>query len=82
MKDRILTESRKRMVQSLENTQHEFNTIRTGRASVALLDNVYIDYYGTRTLLKHAANISVPEARMILISPYDPKFLKELEPHR
>ena len=43
MKDRILTESRKRMVQSLENTQHEFNTIRTGRASVALLDNVYID---------------------------------------
>ena len=79
MKDRILTESRKRMVQSLENTQHEFNTIRTGRASVALLDNVYIDYYGTRTLLKHAANISVPEARMILISPYDPKFLKEIE---
>lgn len=79
MRDRVISEARKRMTQSLENTQHEFNTIRTGRASAALLDNVYIDYYGTKTLLKHTANISVPEARMILISPFDPKFLKEIE---
>ncbi len=79
MRDRALTEAKKRMEQSLENTQHEFNTIRTGRASVALLDNVYIDYYGTKTLLKHTAIISVPEARTILISPFDPKFLKEIE---
>jgi len=79
MRDRVISEAKKRMAQSLENTQHEFNTIRTGRASAALLDNVYIDYYGTRTILKHAANISIPEARMILISPYDPKFLKEIE---
>jgi len=79
MRDRVLSEAKKKMVQSLENTQHEFNTIRTGRASAALLDNVFIDYYGTRTPLKHAANISVPEARMILISPFDPKFLKEIE---
>jgi len=79
MRDRIISEAKKRMAQSLENTQHEFNTIRTGRASVALLDNIFIDYYGTRTLVKHAANISVPEARMMVISPYDPKFLKEIE---
>ena len=79
MRDRVLSEAKQRMVQSLENTQHEFNTIRTGRASAALLDNVFIDYYGTRTPLKHTANISVPEARMILISPFDPKFLKEIE---
>ncbi|MBN2073155.1 MAG: ribosome recycling factor [Actinobacteria bacterium] len=79
MKDKILMESRKRMQQSIENTQHEFNTIRTGRASVSLLDNLYIDYYGTRTLIKHAANISVPEARIMVISPYEPKFLKEIE---
>jgi len=79
MRDRILSETKKRMAQSLENTQHEFNTIRTGRASTALLDNVFIDYYGTRTQLKHTANISIPEARMILISPYDPQFLKEIE---
>ena len=79
MKDRIISEARKKMGQSVENTQHEFNTVRTGRASVALLDNIYIDYYGTKTLIKHSANISVPEARMIVIVPYDPKFLKEIE---
>ncbi len=79
MKDRIISEAKKKMNHSLENTQHEFNTIRTGRASVALLDNIYIDYYGTKTLIKHAANISVPEARMIVIAPYEPKFLKEIE---
>jgi len=79
MRDRILNEAKKKMTQSLENTQHEFNTIRTGRASAALLDNVFIDYYGTRTPVKHAANISIPEARTIVISPFDPKFLKEIE---
>ncbi len=79
MKEKIISEAKKRMSQSVENTQHEFNTIRTGRASVALLDNIFIDYYGTRTLIKHAANISVPEARMIVIAPYEPKFLKDIE---
>jgi ribosome recycling factor len=79
MKDMVLSESRKRMEQSIENTGHEFNTIRTGRASAAILDNIFIDYYGTRTQLKHASNISIPEPRTILISPYEPKFLKEIE---
>ena len=79
MKEKIISEAKKRMSQSVENTQHEFNTIRTGRASVALLDNIFIDYYGTRTLIKHAANISVPEARMIVIAPYEPKILKDIE---
>ena len=79
MKDKLIIDARKRMGQSLERNQHEFNTIRTGRASVSLLDNVHIDYYSSRTLLKHVANISIPEARVILISPYEPKFLKEIE---
>ena len=79
MKDRLMVETKKRMTQSLERTQHEFNTIRTGRASVSLLDNIYIDYYGSKTLLKYMSNVSIPEARVILISPYDPKFLKEIE---
>jgi len=79
MKDKLLIDTKNRMHQSLERTQHEFNTIRTGRASVSLLDNIYIDYYGSKTLLKHMSNISIPEARIILISPYDPKFLKEIE---
>lgn len=79
MKDALLVDAKIRMHQSLERTQHEFNTIRTGRASVSLLDNIYIDYYGSKTLLKHMSNVSIPEPRAILISPYEPKFLKEIE---
>lgn len=79
MKDALLVDAKIRMHQSLERTQHEFNTIRTGRASVSLLDNIYIDYYGNKTLLKHMSNVSIPEPRAILISPYEPKFLKEIE---
>jgi len=79
MKDRIISEARKKMGKSLESIHHEFNTIRTGRASAALLDNIFIDYYGTRTPIKHAANISIPEPRMILIAPFDPNLLKDME---
>ena len=79
MKDVLLVDEKKRMSQSLERTQHEFNTIRTGRASVSLLDNIYVDYYGSKTLLKHMSNVSIPEPRVIQISPYEPKFLKEIE---
>ena len=79
MKDALLIDTRRKMNQSLERTQHEFNTIRTGRASVSLLDNIYVDYYGSKTLLKHMSNVSIPEPRVILISPYEPKFLREIE---
>ena len=79
MKDALLVDAKTRMHQSMERTQHEFNTIRTGRASVSLLDSIYIDYYGSKTLLKHMSNVSIPEPRAILISPYEPKFLKEIE---
>lgn len=79
IKDKLLLDTEKRMKQCVEKTQHEFNTIRTGRASVSLLDRIYIDYYGSRTPLKHIANISIPEARSMVISPYEPKFLKEIE---
>ena len=77
--DKIIFETENKMKGSIENTQHEFNTIRTGRASVALLDKIFIDYYGTKTQLKHMANISVPEARTLIINPYEPKFLKDIE---
>jgi len=79
MKDILLSEARRKMSQSLDKIQHEFSTIRTGRASAALLDNIYIDYYGTKTLLKYVASISIPEPRVILITPYEPGFLKEIE---
>ncbi len=67
------------MKQTIENTQHEFNTIRTGRASATLLDRIYVDYYGARTQLKQLANINIPEARTIVITPYEAKLIKEIE---
>lgn len=79
IKEQLLSDCEKKMKQSLETTQHEFNTIRTGRASAALLDRIFIDYYGAKTQLKHVANIMIPEARTIVISPYEPKFIKEIE---
>lgn len=77
--DKTIHETENKMKSSIENTQHEFNTIRTGRASAVLLDKIYVDYYGTKTQLKHMANISIPEARTIIINPYEPKFLKDIE---
>jgi ribosome recycling factor len=79
IKDQLLNEAEQKMKHTVEKNQHEFNTIRTGRASVAILDRINIDYYGTSTPIKHVANISVPEPRTITISPYEPKFLKEIE---
>ena len=64
---------------TIEKIGHEFNSIRTGRASINLLDRVFIDYYGAKTPLKHVSNISLPESKTILISPYEPKFLKDIE---
>jgi len=79
IKDKLLLDAEKKMELSVEKTQHEFNTIRTGRASVFLLDRIYIDYYGNKTPLKHIAGIAIPEPSSIVISPYEPKFLKEIE---
>jgi ribosome recycling factor len=64
---------------TIDKIVHEFNTIRTGRASVNLLDRVFIDYYGVKTPLRHISNISLPEPKTILISPYEPKLLKDIE---
>lgn len=64
---------------TIDKIVHEFNSIRTGRASINLLDRIFIDYYGAKTALKHISNISLPEPKTILISPYEPKFLKDIE---
>jgi ribosome recycling factor len=64
---------------TIDKIAHEFNTIRTGRASVNLLDRIFIDYYGVKTPLKHISNISLPEPKTIVISPYEPKLLKDIE---
>ncbi len=65
MIDELLDDARERMPKSVETTQHEFATVRTGRASPALLDRVVVDYYGAPTPLNQLATISAPEARLL-----------------
>ena len=67
----LLQQAEDRMNKSIEALKHEFASIRTGRASVALLDKVMVDYYGSLSPINQVANISVPEPRMIVIAPWD-----------
>jgi ribosome recycling factor len=77
--DALLDDARERMAKSVEATQHEFATVRTGRASPALLDRVAVDYYGASTPLNQLATISAPEARLLTVSPYDKSSIKAIE---
>ena len=77
--DELLDDARERMVKSAEAAQHEFSTVRTGRASPALLDRVVVDYYGAMTPLNQLATISAPEARLITVQPYDKSSMKLIE---
>jgi ribosome recycling factor len=77
--DDLLQDAERRMDKSVEAAAHEFNTVRTGRASTALLDRVEIDYYGQKTPLKQLATINVPEPRLLTVQPYDPGSLKTIE---
>lgn len=71
------------MQEKIEKTKsilkEELNTVRAGRANPALLDKVMVDYYGTPTPLKNLSNISVPDARMLMITPFDPKSINDIE---
>ena len=77
--DELIQDARKRMDSAIEHTRTEFNTVRTGRASAALLDRVQIDYYGQQTPLKQLATISAPEPRMLTIQPFDPNSVATIE---
>jgi ribosome recycling factor len=77
--DELLQDATRRMDGSVEHTRTEFNTVRTGRASAALLDRISIDYYGTPTPLKQLATINVPEPRMLTVQPFDPTTIKAIE---
>ena len=67
------------MHKSVEATQHEFGSVRTGRASPALLDRIVVDYYGTPTPLKQLATITAPEPRLLTIQPFDKGSFKAIE---
>jgi ribosome recycling factor len=79
MIDELLADARERMAKSVEATNHQFASVRTGRASPALLDRINVDYYGTSTPLKQLATISAPEARLLSIQPYDKSSIKSIE---
>ena len=75
----LLQQAEERMNKSIEALKHEFASIRTGRASVALLDKVMVDYYGSPSPINQVANISVPEPRMIVIAPWDKTMIGAIE---
>ena len=75
----LIADAGDRMKKSVESTRHEFGTVRTGRASTALLDRIVVDYYGAATPLKQMATISAPEARLLTVQPYDSSSIKAIE---
>jgi ribosome recycling factor len=77
--DELLQDAREHMDKSVESTRLKFQSVRTGRASPALLDRISVDYYGSQTPLKQLATISAPEARMLTVQPYDKSSIKAIE---
>lgn len=79
MIDTIKQDTEERMSKAVANLKKEFASIRTGKASPALLDRIVVDYYGTPTPLNQMAGVSAPEARMLLIQPWDKSALGNIE---
>jgi ribosome recycling factor len=79
MIDDVLTDAARRMDKSVDAARHEFTTIRTGRASAALLDRVQVNAYDTKMPVNQLATISVPEPRMLTITPFDKSIMKDIE---
>ena len=79
MIDDFLGDATQRMDKSVEATHEHFNSVRTGRATPALLDRITVEYYGTPTPLKNLATINAPEPRMLTIQPFDPTSIKQIE---
>jgi ribosome recycling factor len=79
MIDELLQDAREHMEKSVDATRHKFGSVRTGRASTALLDRITVDYYGTQTPLKQLATVSAPEARLLTVQPYDKSSMKNIE---
>ena len=79
MPEKTLNDLEEKMNKTLKALQGDLNKVRTGRASVALFDDIRVDYYGTLTPLKQVATLSVPESRLIIIQPWDPQMIGEIE---
>ena len=68
-----------KMKKTIESLKDSFNTIRTGRASASIFDKVRVDYYGTKSPLNQVATIAIPEARSVIITPFDKSLISEIE---
>jgi ribosome recycling factor len=79
MSEQVKSQARDKMKKSLAALEDDFNTIRTGRASASLFDKIRVDYYGQKTPLNQVATISTPEARLVVIQPWDKGVLNEIE---
>jgi ribosome recycling factor len=79
MEQELKRKTTDRMSRTIEALRKEFSSIRTGRASLALLDGIMINYYDALTPLQQLASLSIPESRQIAIQPWDPKVIPELE---
>ena len=79
MVQEVLSETESRMKRSVEALKRELSSIRTGRANPALVDNLMVDYYGVPTPLNQLASITVPEARVLMVQPWDKPSLADVE---
>ena len=75
----VLDDCRDKMAKAVEHTREDFSSVRTGRASPALIEKLKVDYYGTEVPLQQIAGFNVPEARLLVVSPYDKGALKSIE---
>jgi ribosome recycling factor len=75
----VMDDTRDRMAKAIEHVKVEFANVRTGRASPSLVENILVDYYGAETPLKQLANFSVPESRLLVVSPFDKGAMAAIE---
>ena len=75
----VIADAKTRMQKAIDATKHEFASLRTGRASPALLEQIRVDYYGAPTSINQLATITVPEPRLLVIQPWDKKLVKDVE---
>ena len=74
-----MADMEERMEKTISALKDSFNTIRTGRASAAMFDKVFVDYYGTKSPLNQVSTIAIPEARSVIITPFDKSLIGEIE---
>jgi len=79
MLESIYKETKENMGKSIAALKKDLNKVRTGRASLSLLDGIFVDYYGTRTPINQMASLSVPESRLITVQPWDVTVIKDIE---